>query len=295
MTVLIIASTKDPASINIKKNLLKQSSWEEIDRFYENTVYRHTNMKEVVIVTINDRKITHENLDKEVKEKLGIKAKQAIFISRHTSKTGKPTLTVHPIGNYGIAQFGGEDKTLPESSPRLMTQLLRIMKKNAIQANLYHQVCFEVTHHGPYISIPSLFVEVGSTKEEWKKEEPANIVAKSVLELLNSYHYETELPNDIPVLVGIGGGHYAPRFTDIVLEKKAAFGHMIPTYQIKAGNFTETILEQTIQKTPNASVGYFHRKALKKSQMREYKTWFEQRDIPVISSKKLQDLNLKNL
>ena len=295
MTVLIIASTKDPASINIKKNLLKQSSWEEIDEFYENAVYRHSNMKDIIMVTINDRKITHENLDKEVEEKLGIKPKQAIFISRHTSKTGKPTLTTHPIGNYGVAQFGGEDKTLPESSPRLMTHLLRILKKNAKQANLYHQVCFEVTHHGPYISIPSLFVEVGSTKEEWEKQEPANIVAKSVLELLDSYHYESDLPKDIPVLIGIGGGHYAPRFTDVVLEKKAAFGHMVPTYQIKAGNFTETTLDQVIQKTPNASIGYFHRKALKKSQMKEFKTWFEQRDIPVISSKELQDLTLETL
>jgi len=293
MTVLIIASTKDPASINIKKYLLKLSSWEEINTFCENIVYRHNIMKDVVIVTLNDRKIMHENLDKEVKDKLGIKPKQAIFISRHTSKTGKPTLTVHPIGNYGKAQFGGYDKTLSESSPRLMTCLLRIMKKNAKQAKLYHQVCFEVTHHGPFISIPSLFVEVGSTKEEWKKKKPTYIVAKSVLELLGLFHYEKDLPNNIPVLVGVGGGHYAPRFTDIVLEKEASFGHMIPTYQIKADNISNIILDQVIKQTPNVSAGYFHRKALKKSQMRQFRLWFEQSDIPRISSKKLQDLTLE--
>jgi D-aminoacyl-tRNA deacylase len=252
-------------------------------------------MKDVVIITINDRKINHENIDKEVERELGLKPKQAIYISRHTSKTGKPTLTIHPIGNYGEARFGGKNRTLPESSPRLMTQLLKIMKKNAKLARLYHQVCFEVTHHGPYISIPSLFIEVGSTKEEWEKEEPANVVAQSLLELLDSYHYENDLSNDIPVLIGIGGGHYAPRFTDVVFEKKAAFGHMIPTYQINAGNFNEIILDQMLKKTPNVSFGYFHKKALKKSQMREFKIWFEKRNLKVISSKDLNDLKIEKL
>ncbi len=291
MTVLIVSSTEDPASTNIKKGLLNQSSWEEIDSFYENTVYRHSNMEDVVIVTINDRTIRHEMLDKEVEEKLGIKPKQAIYISRHRSKTGEPTLTTHPIGNYGEAQFGGKTRTLSKSSPRLMTQLLRIIKKNAERAKLHHQVCFEVTHHGPYMNIPTFFAEVGSTEEEWKKQNPADVIAKSVLELLKSYHYEEDLPSDIPVLIGVGGGHYAPRFTDVVFEKKVAFGHMIPTYQIKAGNINDEMLEKTLQSTPNVKAAYIHRKSLKKSQVSEYKEWFQNRGIPVISSKELTYLD----
>lgn len=290
ITVLIISSTKDPASNKIKKELLEQSNWDEIDTFNENPVYKHTNMKDVIIVTINDRKITHENLEKEVEEKLGLKTKQAIFLSRHRSKTGEPTLTVHPIGNYGEAQFGGKTKTLSKSSPKLMSHLLRIMKKNAEQANLYHKVCLEVTHHGPYMTIPTLFAEVGSTKEEWIKQEPTNIVAKSVLELLDSYHYEEDFKGDIPVLVGIGGGHYAPRFTDVVLEKKVAFGHMIPTYHINAGNINGEMLQKTIEETPDVKGVYIHRKSLKKSQITEFRNWFESKGIPVISSKELPNL-----
>ena len=290
MTVLIVTSNTDPASINIKNSLLKQAHWDEIDTFNENTVYRHSNMKDVVIVTINDRKITHENLEKELKEQLGLEPKQAIFLSRHRSKTREPTLTTHPIGNYGEAQFGGKTRTLSKSSPKLMTHLLRILKKNAEQAKLYHKVCLEVTHHGPYMNIPTLFVEVGSTEEEWEKQEPAKIVAKSVLELLESYHYEEDFTDDIPVLLGIGGGHYAPRFTDVVLEKKAAFGHMIPTYQIEAGNIDGEMFEKALKATPNVKGVYLHRKALKKSQVSEYKKWFQRREIPVISSKELPDL-----
>ena len=290
MAVLIISSNIDPASDNIKKSLLKQAVWEEIDTFNDNIAYKHSDMKDIILITINDSKITHENLDKEVEEKLGIKPKQAIFLSRHRSETGTPTLTTHPIGNYSIAEFGGKTKTLCKSSPKLMSELLRIVKKNADNEKTYHKTCFEVTHHGPYISIPTLFVEVGSTEEEWEKQKPAEIVAKSVLELLELYHYEEDLSDDIPVLVGIGGGHYAPRFTDVALEKRCAFGHMIPRYHIDAGNIDDEMLEKALQATPNVKAVYLHRKSLKKAQIREYTQFFEKRGTPVISSNDLKNL-----
>lgn len=291
ITVLILASTYDPASINIRDNILKQSEWEEIDTFYNNPVYQHSKMKDIVIVTINDKKIRHENLDKEIEEKLKIIPKQAIFVSRHTSKSGAPTLTAHPVGNYGDAQFGGKSKTLIKTSPKLMTELLRILKRNAKEAKLYHKVCFEVTHHGPYLDIPTIFVEVGSNKEEWVKKKPANIVAKSVLDLLSSFHYEEDITINLPVLIGIGGGHYAPRFTDVALEKKIAFGHMIPSYHIDSGNIDEEMFEKAIDATPNVEGVYFHRKALKKSLITEYKKWFEDRGIPPVSSNDYPELD----
>jgi len=291
MTVLIVSSTTDLASTNIKKSLLDQSTWDKSGTFNDNAIYRHSTMKDIVIITINDSKIRHEHLDKEVKEVLGIEPKQAIFVSRHRSKTGEPTLTVHPIGNYGKAEFGGKTKILPKASPRLMTHLLRLLKKNAERAKLHHKVCFEVTHHGPYIDIPTLFIEVGSNEEEWEKQEPAAVVAKSVLELLDSYHYEEDFSDEMPVLLGIGGGHYAPRFTDVVLEKKAAFGHMIPTYQIDAGNIDDEMFEQALQATPNVTGVYIHRKALKKSQVSRYREWFQNRGVPAISSKELETLD----
>ena len=290
ISILIVSSNEDIASSNIKKGLLEQSEWDEIDTFFNNPVYKNSRIKDAIIVTINDSKIKHENLENEILEKLDIKPKQAIFLSRHRSKTGEPTLTTHPIGNFAEAKFGGKQKTLVESSPKLMTHLLRIINKNTQQAMLYHKVCFEVTHHGPYMSIPTIFVEVGSNEEEWKKQEPANIISKSVLELLSLYHYEEEITNDIPVIIGIGGGHYAPRFTYIALKKNVAFGHMIPTYQIDAGNIYEEIFEKTIKATPKVKGVYLHKKELKKSQVTQYKKWFEKKGIPAISSKELANL-----
>ncbi len=290
ISVFIISSNEDIASTNIKKGLLAQSNWDEIDSLFDNPVYKNLNIKEIFIVTINDSKIKHENLEKEILEKLNLKPKQVIFVSRHRSKTGSPTLTTHPIGNFAEAKFGGKPKTLVETSPVLMTQLLRKIKKNAVQEKLYHKVCFEVTHHGPYMNIPTLFVEVGSTEEEWKKQKPANIISKSILESLSILNYKKEIIDDIPVLIGIGGGHYAPRFTDVALEKNVAFGHMIPTYQIDSGNINEEIFEKTIKATPNVKGVYLHKKELKKSQVTQYKKWFENRGIPVVSSKDFVDL-----
>ena len=289
MTVLIIASNKDPASINIKNCLLKQSQWENINTFYENKVYKNIKNQNLIIITINDRKISHDNIDTEVQKNLGLKPKLAIFISRHTSKTGNPTLTLHPIGNYGKALFGGRDKKLIQSSPIIMTELLRILKRNANEKNLYHNVCFEVTHHGPNISIPSLFIEVGSNPDEWKKISPANAVAKSILELFELSYIENR-STDIPVLIGLGGGHYAPRFTDIALERKVAFGHMIPTYQINSGVIDELMIEEVIKNTRNLSGVYIHRKALKKSQVTEFKKIFKNKGIRIISSNDLEKI-----
>jgi len=290
MAVIIISSSIDPASTNIKNCLLKNTSWDEIDKFCNNSVYRNCTLEDVYLITINDSKIQHENIDKEIKNQLNITPKLAIFISRHTSKMGKPSLTVHPIGNYREAQFGGKSKTLVQSSPKMMAHLLRLIKKNLQVTTLNYQVCFEVTHHGPYLEIPTLFVEVGSTEHEWNKSEPAKIIAQSVLELLKKYRYEEDFSDDIPVLVGVGGGHYAPRFTDVVFEKNAAFGHMIPLYQLDGEHIHYEIFEKALQKTPNAKGIYIHKKSLKKSQVTEYKKLFQENGISVISSKELTDL-----
>jgi len=290
MSVIIISSLLDPASVNIKNCILDKSSWDEIDKFSNNPVYKNNHLDDIYLLTINDRKIFHENIDKEIKQQLNITPKQAIFISRHTSKTGKPSLTVHPIGNYGEAKFGGKQNTLVPCSPKLMTALLRLIKNNLKTSTLDYQVCFEVTHHGPYLEIPSLFVEVGSTDAEWNNKLPADIIANSLIQLLEKYQYETDFSDNIPTLIGFGGGHYAPRFTDVAFEKKAAFGHMIPLYQIKSGNIKYDIFEKAILATPNFKGVYIHRKSLKKSQVTQTKNILKDNGICVISSKELEDL-----
>ncbi len=291
MSVVIVSSVKDPASTNIKERLLEQSTWDSVNSFDDIPVFLNSKIEDIYLVTIADRKIFRENLDKEIENKLKIKPKKVIFISKHTSEMKKPTLTVHPIGNYGEAKFGGKSNTLVKSAPLVMTDLLRLIKKNFRLTNLDYQVCFEVTHHGPYLETPTIFAEIGSTEKEWNNKESAKIISQSILDLLEKQKSETDSLNEIPILLGIGGGHYAPRFTDVIFEKKAAFGHMIPSYQINAGIIDNKILEKAIDATPDLKGIYIHRKALKKSQVTYYKNWFLDQGIPVISSKELAPLN----
>jgi D-aminoacyl-tRNA deacylase len=290
MTVLIVSSAEDPASTHIKNCLLEQTNWEEEGIFYSTPVYRSTAMKNLTMVTIPDKKIRHENIDKEVQETLHIDPTIAIFLSRHRSKTGEPTLTVHPIGNYSDAQFGGQPKTMIPAAPKMMTHLLRLINKHLRSTDLQYKVCYEVTHHGPFLRIPTLFAEVGSTEAQWSQKEPAAIIATSLLELLRTYQMEGDFPVVIPVLLGIGGGHYAPRFTEIALQKNVAFGHMIPTYKIDEGAIDDEILQKTILATPNLTGVYLHKKDLKKSQVTYFRNWFEKKGIPPISSKDMPDL-----
>ena len=287
MTTVLISSTTDTASTNIKTCLLHQSSWQAKETFLHEPAYHHTTIHDLLLVTIPDNKITHEHLDSELHDALGITPKLMIFLSRHRSKTGKPSLTVHPIGNYGPAEFGGKPQTLIPSAPRLMTHLLRRIQHHLNLTELEFQICYEVTHHGPYLETPTLFVEIGSTEHEWQQPKPGVIIATALLDLFAQYHYEEDFPPDIPVLIGIGGGHYAPRFTDLIFERNAAFGHMIPSYHVDAGNITPHIIEQALQKTPNVTGAYINKKGLKKSQVRLIKTWLQDLGFSSISSKEL--------
>ncbi|RLF59645.1 MAG: transposase [Thermoplasmata archaeon] len=291
MSTVIISSTQDSASTNIKKALLMKSGWEEQGLFLNQTYYKNTSFSDIYMVTINDKTIIHEGIENQIQKYLRIRPTEAIFISRHRSKTGAPSLTTHPIGNFGPALFGGKNNTVSPPMPHHMTALLRLINDNAKKAGLYHKVCFEVTHHGPYMSIPTLFAEVGSNEEEWEKQKPADIIAQSLICLFESNTKIKESAKDIPVLIGIGGGHYAPRFTDVALGKNVAFAHMIPSYHINDNNINFELLKNVIETSSPIHGVYLHRKALKKSQQTQFKTWCKELEIPVVSSKYFTDVS----
>lgn len=285
MSIVIVSSTQDEASTNIKKGLLNLAEWDAVNSFFDNDVYQHTTFTDVYMVTISDKTIIHEGLEDQLQNQLQLNPSQIVFISRHRSKSGEPTLSTHPIGNYAEAKFGGKDRIVTPCMPRLMTSLLRMMKTKAEENNLAHEVTYEVTHHGPFLKTPTLFAEVGSTLDEWKKEKPARIVAESLLSIFQHKRYEHDYEKSTPVLVGIGGGHYAPRFSTVAFRRDVSFGHMIPSYHVKPGHIDKEMIEKALQATPDVSGIYLDRKALKKSFRKKVKKWCEQLDVPLVSSK----------
>ena len=146
------------------------------------------------------------------------------FVSRHSGETGR-LLTAHVTGNFGGAEYGGEPESLATAAPGAEKHVVEALARHAPEG---YEVGIECTHHGPTdVSVPSLFVELGSDEPQWEDPEAARAVARAVLDLRGSGPDLTADSGGPPRhVVGFGGGHYAPRFTRIVRETEWAVGHV---------------------------------------------------------------------
>ncbi|MCL9814256.1 D-aminoacyl-tRNA deacylase [Natranaeroarchaeum aerophilus] len=155
-----------------------------------------------------------------------------VFASRHSGETG-PLLTAHFTGNFGPAEFGGQDRSLAPTCPNALSTILSAFDEHAPAD---YDTGIECTHHGPTeIDIPSMFVELGSGEAEWADSTAAAAVARSILDLRGVEPHAKRLEGDIGApnsepprrhLVGIGGGHYAPRFERLIRETDWHVGHI---------------------------------------------------------------------
>jgi D-aminoacyl-tRNA deacylase len=110
--------------------------------------------------------------------------------------------------------------------------------------------------------------------------EPAEALIKSLLELR---------PAKGVTIVGIGGGHYTPRFTEAALSHEVCLGHMVANYGLPS--LTPTLLDDAI-KASGAEGLYFHRKGMKKSDYRKWKEYADEKLIRVFSQ---ADYNKRSL
>ncbi|WP_049906359.1 D-aminoacyl-tRNA deacylase [Halorubrum tebenquichense] len=152
------------------------------------------------------------------------------FVSRHSGETGE-LLTAHVTGNFGGAEYGGEPESLARAAPGAEKRVVEALARRAPEG---YEVGIECTHHGPTdVSVPSLFVELGSDEPQWADPEAARAVARAVLDLrgAGADRIAAETADGDAAarprhVVGFGGGHYAPRFTRIVRETEWAVGHV---------------------------------------------------------------------
>ena len=280
---LIISSEADTASINLRDRLLEMSEWEEDGKFDNKTIWKLVKnygefcKRGTKLITIEELHIFAEEIDKKWIKQTNLNIENIVFLSRHKAASGRPSLTVHPIGNWGAADYGGKKGEISRATPEWMTGLLLNIRKNRISG---YDVCFEATHHGPLLETPTMFLEIGSSESEWEKKEPAEALIKSLLEL--------EPATGVNV-IGIGGGHYTPRFTEAAFSHEVCFGHMIANYGVSVLN--PDIVTKAIS-CSKAEGLYFHRKGMKKSEYRKWKNWAEKNDIKVFSQVDYKKRNL---
>ena len=270
---LILTSQDDTASLNIREKLFSLEKWKKIDVFQNFPVYRNDGY---YLVHIKGPKIHAENVDRRIRERLNIEFETIIVASKHRSESEMRSLTVHPIGNWDGADYGGKKHCVVPTNPHLMSQALRILKKNSIPG---YNVSFEATHHGPYLETPAFFIEIGSTEKEWGDDRAGEAIAKTILEV--------EEKKYIPAL-GFGGGHYAPRITDVVLDYKISIGHIIPRYAVS--HIDEKIIKMACEKSDGCTHAYIHRKGLKGEERKKVKEILEKLKIESIKSENLEKL-----
>ncbi|WP_048149232.1 D-aminoacyl-tRNA deacylase [Palaeococcus ferrophilus] len=218
----VVMTTKvDVASMNILEKLVEGFGFRVGERTFDgNPVYEG---KDTLILTTNDEMIYYDNLDDAIRKQLNLEPELIVFASRHSSKQKLPALTTHVTGNWGEAVYGGKDASLAIAEPKAMKLALTTLNE---LNDLGWTVCYEATHHGPSeLNVPSLFMEIGSSEEEWRNDRAGEILAESIIRVLDSYKKV-----DAKVAIGVGGGHYAPKQTKMAIESDLAFSHIVPKY-----------------------------------------------------------------
>lgn len=259
MRIAFVNSRQDKAGLNIRHHLEQLLSdpdrtWQRADQTY---TFHDT----------EDRLIHAAGIDR------GMDADLIIFISRHASTNPIPVLTVHVTGNYRAAELGGTPETLSPTNPVMMQAILRSLARHCPEG---YQVAYEVTHHGPTgLSLPSFFVEIGSTEKEWMDPEAGRAVAESIL---------SAVPINAVPLIGFGGTHYAVRETDVALTSRGAFGHVAHTREVP---FMTPRMVQEMQRMSGAVAAYIDRKALNRADLNRLITMLDELAIPLLSGSEI--------
>lgn len=255
MSRLLVCSEPDLPSVNMRAALRRMGGWEDIGSSDD---AEYCVRGDVVMMSIPDMHIRHDHLDREAEE-FGVKVDEVVVMSKHSAKSGQPALTAHPIGNYHGNEFGGRERSLVAANPALMSDALRrIVGYNDVDGI---QTCFEVTHHGPWLEKPTFYIEIGSDESHWGDIHSAEVLARVIADM--------EPHSEYPSVVGVGGGHYAPRFTELVLGHKVNVGHMIPNYQLQDADDEDYLrmLGDACRMTGTDQV-YIHRKSMKGAEER---------------------------
>lgn len=275
---LLVNSLEDQASVNIRDELVALGGWEGSGTFEGVPALSRGNE---VLITIPGLHLHADHLDDRVEEALGRRPDEVVFLSRHRAASGQRSLTVHPIGNWNKADYGGREGELVPAAPDLMTSLLRELKRQA--AGLQFEVTYEVTHHGPWLDTPTLFIEIGSSEATWGDRDAARAIARSLLEVQ---------VRECPKAMGIGGGHYAPRFTEVSLAKKISFGHMLPNHalDLKDQDDLAAKIGRGMEQS-GASLVYIHRKSMKRSEATMVSKLVADLGYRVVDSSDLEDLD----
>lgn len=228
----IVVSRRDAAGLNIKEHLIASGEFQQSPRM----AFGHT-----IFSSLFANLYTVET-DSIFSDQLSVPEPIIIFATKHQSISKIPSFTVHSVGNWSYdTSHGGQGQTLGISVPALLTKGFHLISHYAKEIS--YDPFIEATHHGPTLSKPCMFIEIGSTEAEWTNPEAGKQMAYAIIELCKN-----PLSEPREVLIGIGGLHSSPRFCSY-LEKhpQAVIGHICPKYMLE--HLTSDLIEQALSKS----------------------------------------------
>ncbi|HYK92943.1 MAG TPA: D-aminoacyl-tRNA deacylase [Thermoplasmata archaeon] len=202
-------------------------------------------------ILVRDRLHIHDDwVERRLPAVVADQINAVVYASIHRSESGTRCFTVHPLGNFGSsAEVGGAAHFLVPAAPRLMTDALRRLDEGGEDAGI--PATFEATHHGPLSHVPSFFAEIGFGADPSPPVAATRVLARVLPEIRPD-------PQD-RVVVGVGGGHYAPHFTDLALHRHWAFGHIISRHALLGVDGATAQL--AMEATPGAEGALYARRA----------------------------------
>ena len=317
MITLLIVSEPDIASTIQGDALLARGGWTEVTTVENGRSWAH-DRKPVHLWWFPDRVLMEDNLENRYSDGSGANVKEVIFLSRHFAASGLPSLTLHVIGVPGespvgeTAEFGGIKGEVVLPNPRF-AEWYRRMHQAGIEHGLIPEfdMTIETTHHGPSLSVPTMFIEIGSSETHWDRRDAAEAWADVISEGLGLdgsnglgdwENLSSEQKGDAKVMLGIGGGHYAPRHTDVIRKTNCWAGHQLALYALEmtrpededwdpitgvlpTGQWQHSIevaLESTKQAFPGGQViAHLDRKSFKGWQRQAVKRLCEKLNLPI--------------
>jgi len=251
MATLLIVSEPDIASRIQGEALLNRGGWNTIADIEGGGVWVHENA-DVYLWWFPNKVLHEDNLDLRFSESTSVPLHEVIFLTRHYAASGRPSLTLHVIGVPGElphgehAEFGGLKGSVVLPNPRFAAWY-RLMCNSAIKYALVpeFELTIETTHHGPVLSTPTMFVEIGSSESHWGRKDAAEAWADVITIGLqldgieredcvtgNWWGISDDEKSQQKVMIGVGGGHYAPRHTDVLRKTDCWAGHQLANYAL---------------------------------------------------------------
>jgi len=232
---LLISSLDDPASVNIRAQLLKLAEFKELGVEFEGRPVMTFN--DVALVTLSGELLEADRVDGFLDAEL------AVFLSRHEASSKMPSLLAHVPGNWtSRADAGGRPRRLCRAPAAALKEALKELAAQRSQLGLGSwQLGVEATHHGPFLErTPALFIEVGSGPEEWSNEAACLAVARAALRAATA-------KTSCRSVIGLGGPHYAPKFTQLILESEWGVSYIAPRYVVD--ELDEEVLRHALQRS----------------------------------------------